>query len=79
MNAPGDYHGVDSELGESPIDVGNVSSARITGLTNRKLYYFSVVAYDAASPPHRSLFAKEISARPAEMYAADLKTSTPVR
>jgi len=71
-DAPGNYHGVDSDLGSSPIDVGNVSSVRISGLRNRKLYYFSVVAYDAASPPHRSLFSRQTSARPAEMYAAEM-------
>jgi hypothetical protein len=70
--APGHYHGTDSELGASPLDVGSVSNIRIPGLRNRKLYYFSVVAYDATDPPHRSLFSKEVSARPAEMYASSV-------
>ncbi|MBN1836715.1 MAG: hypothetical protein JW820_12745 [Spirochaetales bacterium] len=70
---PGNYHGTDSDLGPSPIRVeGNVSEFRITGLRNRKLYYFSVVAYDATVPPHRSPFSKETSARPAEIHAAGL-------
>jgi hypothetical protein len=77
--APGNYHGSDSELGPSPLDVGNVSRVRITGLRNRKLYYFSVVAYDATVPPHRSLFSKEISARPAELYASSPPAGEAVR
>jgi hypothetical protein len=68
--APGNYHGTDSALGPSPLDAGDVSELSITGLQNRKLYYFAVVAYDAADPSHHSLFSKEISARPAELYAS---------
>jgi hypothetical protein len=68
--APGNYHGTDSALGPSPLDVGDVSQIRLTGLQNRKLYYFAVVAYDAADPPHRSLFSRETSSRPAELFAA---------
>jgi tetratricopeptide (TPR) repeat protein len=61
---PGSYHGRDSALGPSPIDVGRVSQVEVTGLSNSKLYYFAVVAYDATDPPHRSLFSREVSARP---------------
>jgi hypothetical protein len=63
-NAPGIYRGSGSDQGSSPIDVGNVSELEVTGLSNGRLYYFAVVAYDATDPPHRSLFSKEISARP---------------
>ena len=61
---PGSYRGRDSDLGPSPINVGRVSQAEVTGLSNSRLYYFAVVAYDATDPPHRSLFSREVSARP---------------
>jgi hypothetical protein len=61
---PGSYHGRDSDLGPSPIDVGRVAQVDVSGLTNSRLYYFTVVAYDATEPPHRSLFSREVSARP---------------
>ena len=65
---PGSYRGTDSELGPSPIDVGKVSQVEVTGLSNSRLYYFSVVAYDSTDPPHRSLFSREVSARPSSMF-----------
>ncbi|MBN2553300.1 MAG: hypothetical protein JXB06_11055 [Spirochaetales bacterium] len=61
---PGSYRGTDSDLGPSPIDVGQVSQFECTGLSNGRLYYFAVVAYDLTDPPHRSLFSREVSARP---------------
>jgi hypothetical protein len=64
---PGSYRGRDSDLGPSPIDVGKVSQVEVTGLINSKLYYFAVVAYDATDPPHRSLFSREVSARPSSL------------
>jgi hypothetical protein len=48
----------------SPIDVGYVNSYTLNGLTNGKLYYFSIVTYDESDPPNKSIFSKEISARP---------------
>jgi hypothetical protein len=65
--APGVYRSGDSELGPSPIDAGNVSEIVLTGLENGKLYYFSVVAYDATDPPHKSLFSREIGVRPSAL------------
>jgi hypothetical protein len=65
---PGHYHGRDSDLGPSPIDVGRVSQVEVTGLSNSKLYYFAVVAYDDTDPPHRSLFSREVSARPSRLF-----------
>ncbi|MBA7614840.1 hypothetical protein ES703_22114 [subsurface metagenome] len=61
---PGKYHGMDAGEGISPIDAGDVSHFKVSGLENGRLYYFAVVAYDAAEPPHSSLFSAEISARP---------------
>jgi hypothetical protein len=68
-SAPQRYHGRDSDLGPSPIDVGRVSQIDITGLINSRLYYFAVVAYDATEPPHRSLFSREVSARPSSLLS----------
>jgi hypothetical protein len=48
----------------SPVDVGYVNSYTLKGLTNGKLYYFSIVTYDESDPPNKSIFSKEISARP---------------
>jgi hypothetical protein len=61
---PGQYFGTDSSSGFSPIDVGNVTSFDLKGLTNGKLYYVAVVAYDSSSPPHLSVFSNEVAARP---------------
>ena len=66
-NAPGDYHGSDSDLGPSPLDAGNAGAIDLTGLENGSLYYFAVMAYDSASPPHRSLFSGEVSSRPSAL------------
>jgi hypothetical protein len=64
---PGHYHGRDSDMGPSPIDVGKVTQVEVTGLLNSRLYYFAVVAYDDSDPPHRSLFSREVSARPSRL------------
>jgi hypothetical protein len=61
---PGSYHGNESPEGESPIDAGNVTEFEITGLQNGKIYYFTVVAYDDSPIPHKSIFSKEVHARP---------------
>jgi hypothetical protein len=59
---PGRYFGRDA--GPSPIDVGLTTSYSLKGLTNGQIYYFSVVAYDSADPPHYSEFSVERSTRP---------------
>ena len=61
---PGRYFGTDSTGGPSPVDAGMSTDLTLEGLTNGKLYYFSVVAYDDSIPPHRSGFSDEVSARP---------------
>ncbi|WP_319560022.1 fibronectin type III domain-containing protein [Marispirochaeta sp.] len=63
-SAPGRYFGQDSEEGPSPIDVGNTTEFIVSGLQNGRLYYFSVVAYDASPRPYQTLFSTEVSARP---------------
>ncbi len=65
--APLNYLGGDAAQGKSPIDVGNVTTFELTGLTNGRLYFFAVAAYDDASPPHLSEFHQEKSARPSEV------------
>ena len=62
--SPGRYFGTTGEQGASPIDAGSVSEFRLTGLTNGRLYYFSVVAYDESPRPFQTLFSTEVSARP---------------
>ena len=65
--APLHYMGTGSDQGDSPVDVGNVTSIELTGLENGKLYYFSVVTYDSSQPPHLSDFIEEKSARPSKV------------
>lgn len=61
---PGYYHGRESVQGNSPINAGNVTEFKITGLENGKIYYFTVIAYDDSPIPHKSMFSKEVHARP---------------
>jgi hypothetical protein len=62
--APGNYRGMGADRGPSPIDVGSATELELKGLENGRLYYFTVVSYDATQPPHRSAFSREVSARP---------------
>ncbi len=64
---PGYYFGTESNLGSSPVDVGNKTEVTLEGLLNGRLYYFSVAAYDSADPPHLSDFSEEVSTRPSEI------------
>ncbi|MBN1410898.1 MAG: fibronectin type III domain-containing protein [Spirochaetales bacterium] len=61
---PGNYNGRGSLQGDSPIDVGMVTSFKLENLKNGRLYFFTVVAYDSSEPPHQSLFSREVSIRP---------------
>lgn len=65
---PSQYFGTDAASGPSPIDVGNVTQFTLSGLTNGKLYYFSVAAYDRSHSQRSSTFSKEVSARPLRIY-----------
>jgi hypothetical protein len=65
------YGGVDSLAGKSPIDAGDATSLRLTGLKNGKLYYVAVAAYDSSPGPdgspssrHEGEFSAEATARP---------------
>lgn len=48
----------------SPVDVGSVRSSTISGLSNGKLYFFSVAAYDASGARYPGELSAEASARP---------------
>jgi hypothetical protein len=66
-SAPGTYFGTDALLGLSPIDVGLRTSIVIDGLQNGRVYYFSIAAYDKASPAHIGALSREVAARPLRM------------
>ncbi len=44
--APGEYFGSDAAQGRSPVDAGKATSLTLTGLTNGRLYYIAISAYD---------------------------------
>jgi len=67
-NQPGRYFGSGSDLGPSPVDVGQATSTTLTGLTNGTLYYFAVGAYDASGPGSTIELSSEAAARPARVY-----------
>ena len=60
----GEYLGRDCVLGESPIDVGNTVSVKLTGLENGKIYYFSVASYSSIDENILGELSKEVYARP---------------
>jgi len=61
---PGEYLGCDSIQGDSPIDVGNVSSYKLTGLKNGKIYYFAISSYSRLDNNILGNLSKEVFARP---------------
>jgi hypothetical protein len=60
----GEYFGIGAIQGESPIDVGRVSSVHLDSLSNGVLYYFAVAAYDDGGATHVGMFGREVTARP---------------
>ena len=66
-NSPGEYFGTDAALGPSPLNVGKRTSIHVDGLRNGVVYYFSIVAYDRANPPHLGAYSREVFARPLRM------------
>ncbi|AAX16966.1 fibronectin type III domain-containing protein [Borrelia hermsii] len=66
--SPGNYHGKAGSIFTSPIDVGNQTSFRITGLENGRLYYVSVASYNLDKSVNEASFSKEISVRPMEFF-----------
>jgi len=65
---PGVFKGNDSSLGPSPLKVGNQTELLVTGLTNGKLYYFSISAYDSSEDPLSSRLSATVNARPSRIY-----------
>jgi hypothetical protein len=68
----GEYFGQSAILGASPINVGKRTSARIEGLKDGTLYYFTVAAYDQATSgrmnsANAGAFSREVTARPLRM------------
>ncbi|MCL4234475.1 MAG: fibronectin type III domain-containing protein [Deltaproteobacteria bacterium] len=71
----GDYIGSDASEGTSPIDVGNVTEALLSGLSNNVKYYVRVSAVDSAGT--ESPLSVEVSATPTDAQgAADLSGDT---
>ncbi|ANF33926.1 hypothetical protein A7978_02260 [Borrelia turicatae] len=66
--SPGNYHDKAGNILTSPIDVGNQTSFRITGLENGRLYYISVASYNLDKSVNEASFSKEISVRPMEFF-----------
>ncbi len=64
---PSQYFGADASAGPSPIDVGNATTVTVSGLSNGKLYYFAVVAYNTTNPVQLSDFSNEVAARPSKL------------
>jgi len=60
------YFGKGSDIGDSPITVGNVTSVTLKGLTNEKVYFFSITALDKSG--QESGFSKEFATRPSITY-----------
>jgi hypothetical protein len=61
---PGEYLGRMAIEGESPINVGNITSYTVTGLENGKIYYFAVAAWSAYDVRVVGNLSKEVFARP---------------
>ena len=65
QNEGGPYDGTGAAEGDSPIDVGDVTTATVSGLpVDSATYYFVVTAYDDEVPPdgpNESYFSNEVS------------------
>ncbi|MDD7013547.1 MAG: fibronectin type III domain-containing protein [Spirochaetales bacterium] len=61
---PGEYLGREAVQGESPVDIGNTTSAVISGLENGKIYYFAIAAYSKTDNQIMGELSKEVYARP---------------
>lgn len=63
-NRPGEYLGRVALEGDSPVNVGNVTSSTLTGLKNGTIYYFAVAAYSKLDDRICGPLSKEVYARP---------------
>lgn len=64
---PGEYLGREAVEGNSPLDVGSVTSVTLTGLKNGKIYYFAVASYSKYDNRIMGELSKESFARPKKM------------
>ena len=55
------YNGTGATEGDSPIDIGNVTTYKPHGLTDGVTYFFVVTAYDNEVPPLESDYSNEVS------------------
>jgi len=65
---PYQYFGTGSTSGQSPVDAGNTTTFTLKGLTNGKLYYIVVAAYNNSQPSEQGAFSNEVAARPSPLY-----------
>ena len=65
---PDQYFGADSSSGQSPVDAGNATSFTLKGLTNGRLYYIAVAAYNNSQPSEQGGFSNEVAVRPSILY-----------
>ena len=63
-NRPGEYLGRVALEGPSPVNAGNTTSYRLTGLENGKIYYFAVASWSALDDRIIGPLSKEVFARP---------------
>lgn len=63
-NRPGEYLGRFAVEGDSPIQVGNVTTLTITGLENGRIYYFAVAACSSFDERVIGPLSREVYARP---------------
>lgn len=63
---PGEYLGRFAIEGNSPINVGNITSFTITGLENGKIYYFAIASWSSYDDRIIGPVSKEVFARPLE-------------
>lgn len=67
--SPGSYFGQAENIGDSPVDVGKVTSVTLTGLDPARVYYFRIGTYNYSNNPVRGThlpmqLSAETSARP---------------
>ncbi len=62
-NRPGQYFGDDADQGHSPISVDYLTEFELTGLSNGRMYFFTIVARDRTDS-RDGMFSREVEVRP---------------
>ncbi len=65
-NRPGEYLGRQAAEGSSPINAGNRTSFKLTGLENGKIYYFAISSWSKTDERITGELSAEVFARPLE-------------